>query len=75
MVFVRSIKGKLKLNPALKFWVGLLLLLFVGLGGFLIWIVEGPEAKAECEASGGVWIGGFLRSSYCEQGQKPGSDW
>ena len=75
MLLVRGIDGKLKLNPALKIWGGLLLLLILATGGFVQWFYDFQEKVAACEARGGVWIGGALRSSYCAEDPKRGRDW
>lgn len=74
MLFVRGIKGKLKLNPALKLWGGLFLLLVLIFGGLVHQILGIRDRAAACEARGGVWIGGALRSSFCAQGKK-GTQW
>ena len=78
MVFVRGINGKLKLSPAIRFLGGcIFLLLMIGLtiNGLTLWIIRFQEAVMECQARGGVWVGGHLPSSFCEPDQRPESDW
>ena len=58
MIFVRGIMGNIKLNPAIKLWGGLALFL-VGIA-WAGWaqLADYREEVAECQAIGGVWIGG-----------------
>jgi hypothetical protein len=71
MLFVRGIKGKLKLNPAVKIWGGLILfLILIALGFFAF-----ANTVEECSARGGAWIGGALRTSYCAEDPKQAADW
>ena len=67
MLFVRGIKGKLKLNSAVKLWAGLLLLLVLIVGGVAYRFMELSGTAEACRERGGVWIGGALRSSYCAE--------
>jgi hypothetical protein len=75
MLFVRGIKGNLKLNPAIKIWGGFLLLLVLIVGGLAHRFFEFRDAVAACEARGGTWIGGGLRSSFCALDQKKDAEW
>jgi hypothetical protein len=75
MLFVRGIKGNLKLNPAIKIWGGLLLLLVLIVGGLAHRFFEFREAVTACETRGGTWIGGALPSSFCALDQKKGDEW
>jgi hypothetical protein len=75
MLFVRGINGKVKLNPAVKLWGSLLLLLVLAAGGVVHWFFEFRDEVEGCRARGGVWIGGALRTSYCEDDPKHGADW
>jgi len=65
MLFVRGIKGKLKLNPAVKLWGGILLLLIIIAGGLAYRFIQFRETVLACEEHGGVWIGGALLSASC----------
>jgi hypothetical protein len=67
MLFVRGIKGKLKLSPGVKLWGGLLLLLVVIVGGIAYRVMGFRDTVEACWERGGVWIGGALRSSYCAE--------
>lgn len=58
MIFVRGIMGDIKLNPAIKLWGGLALLV-IGVS-WALWVKfdNYREDVTECQARGGVWIGG-----------------
>lgn len=66
MLFVRGIKGNLKLNPALKIWGGLALLVSLAGAGALHRFGSFRDAVIDCRSSGGTWIGGALVSAFCE---------
>lgn len=70
MLFVRGIKGKLKLNPTVKIWGSLLLLINLLTGGLVHRFYKFREVVSACEARGGVWIGGAPRSSFCALDRK-----
>ncbi|WP_156318147.1 hypothetical protein [Porphyrobacter sp. AAP60] len=70
MIFVRGIKGNTKLNPAIKVWGGLCLLVLIAAAGAL-WRFDAFRDRVEaCEAKGGDWIGGALISAFCEPAPK-----
>jgi hypothetical protein len=75
MLFVRGINGKLKLNPGVKLWGGLLLLLVLVVGGLAHRFFEFREMVEACQAREGVWIGGALPSSYCAEDPKERGEW
>lgn len=76
MLFIRGIKGKLKLNPGLKLWGGILLLLVLIGGGAAYRLMEFGDTVQACWERGGVWIGGALPSSYCaEKPDENGDQW
>jgi hypothetical protein len=66
MLFVRGIKDNLKLNPAIKIWGGLALLVVLGVAGALSRIETFRDAVIDCQSRGGTWIGGALASAFCE---------
>jgi len=71
MLFVRGIKGKIKLNPAVKIWGSLLLLVLIVVGGLLAF----RNTVEQCWERGGVWIGGALRTAYCAEASEQRADW
>jgi hypothetical protein len=75
MLFVRGVKGNLKLNPAIKLWAGILLLLVLVFGGLAHQFFAFKETVEACEGRGGVWIGGVLPSSFCAPNAKKDADW
>lgn len=75
MLFHRGIKGKLKLNPAIKFLGGLLLSLLLAVGGLAYRFLDFRDTTTNCVERGGTWIGGALRASYCALDMKEDSDW
>ncbi|RIV85132.1 hypothetical protein [Aurantiacibacter zhengii] len=75
MIFVRGIKGDLKLNPTLKFW-GILFLVVAA----IVWMFKEradslQEKVAKCEERGGAWVGGALQMAFCETDEKDEKDW
>jgi hypothetical protein len=66
MIFVKGIKGDTKLNPPIKLWGGLGLLVLIAAAGAL-WRFDAFRDRVEaCEAKGGDWIGGAFVSAFCE---------
>ncbi len=70
MLFVRGIKGNLKLNPAIKIWGGLLVILVAGVAGAYFRFDSFRETVVDCQSKGGTWIGGALVSAFCEPEKK-----
>ena len=66
MVLTRGIDGRLKLNPALKLWGGVMLLGVLIVGGYALDVVDYVMDARECEARGGHWIGNPVTVSFCE---------
>lgn len=59
MIFVRGIMGDIKLNPAIKLWGGLILVLAGASFTLFVQFANYRDDVAACEAHGGVWIGGI----------------
>lgn len=59
MIFVRGIMGKIKLNPAIKLWGGLLLVFAGACFTLFVQFASYRDDVAACEAQGGIWIGGI----------------
>lgn len=60
MIFVRGIMGGVKLNPAIKLWGGLGLLLLFAVGGMMFRVVDYMNKAEECEEKGGAWTGNLI---------------
>ena len=58
MLFVRGIMGDVKLNPAIKLWGTLVIVVGAFVLGLIIAFADIGNAVEECEASGGTWVGG-----------------
>lgn len=83
MIFVRGIMGNVKLNPAIKLWGGLILVVFGGAWGIYIELAGFRQDVTQCQAEGGVWVGGMMPlrvgalralSGYCDQRPEAGND-
>jgi hypothetical protein len=66
MLFVKGVKGNRKLNPAIKLWGGIMLLILVVALGIVSRFDVFRSRVEACEAKGGDWIGGALVSAFCE---------
>jgi hypothetical protein len=66
VIFVKGIKGNLKLNPTIKLWGGVTLLIMGVTAGAVSRFDTLRNRVEACEAKGGDWIGGALVSSFCE---------
>jgi hypothetical protein len=75
MLLLRGIKGKLKLDPALKLWGGVLLVLVLIVAGLAYRFLGLRDTYEACIERGGVWIGGALPSSYCSEDPKRAVEW
>jgi hypothetical protein len=75
MLFVRGINGKLKLNPAVKVWGSILLLVTLIVGGLAYRLLEFRETLAECSEQGGIWVGGPLPSAFCSLDHESETNW
>ncbi|PIW54566.1 MAG: hypothetical protein COW16_10705 [Sphingomonadales bacterium CG12_big_fil_rev_8_21_14_0_65_65_10] len=83
MILVRGIKGNLKLNPAIKLWGGLGLLVVLMVWGVVSKVLSAQDEMQECASEGGVWIGamplriGMLRvlDGRCEQIRQGEKKW
>ena len=60
MIFVRGIMGEIKLDPAIKLWGGLGLLLLCVVRGVVFRIVNYMEKADECDEKGGAWTGSLV---------------
>lgn len=58
MIFVRGIMGNVKLNPAIKLWGGLLLMLLGASFTLFVNFANDQEDVIACEKQGGVWLAG-----------------
>ena len=84
MVFVRGVKGNVKLHPGIKFWGSLALFVFIIIAGLVTRISDFSDNLKECEARGGVWVGGLVParvgsfrsiSSYCVEVDEREETW
>lgn len=57
MIFVRGIKGNIKLNPVITIWGGLVLLAAVIVGWTGYEIMSFQSKVARCQERGGIWVG------------------
>ena len=62
MIFVRGIMGAVKLNPAIKIWGGLALIVALVIAGFVIRFANVIDSVEDCEARGGAWVMGPVPS-------------
>lgn len=82
MIFVRGIMGDIKLNPFIKLWGGLALLVVGAIWALLAQFADYRKAVEFCQTRNGVWVGGMpirvgafrLMKGRCEV-RKQGDNW
>ncbi|MBU2340701.1 MAG: hypothetical protein KKE77_05600 [Alphaproteobacteria bacterium] len=65
MLFVRGIKGNIKLNPGIKEFGFIVIVLGLLIGSTIHWGWGLRGAIQKCESAGGTWVGGTLKGAYC----------
>ncbi len=75
MLFVRGIMGNIKLNPAIKLWGSVAIVVGLLIGSVVDRALEFREAVRECQAQGGTWVGGALPSAYCADAVRQDDNW
>jgi hypothetical protein len=66
VLFVKGIRGNVKLNPGIKLWCGICFLISVLVAGLLTRLDAFYDRVEACKAVGGDWMGGALKSAFCE---------
>ena len=75
MVIKRGVDGRLKIEPALRYWASGIGLISALVAGGVYTVVGWIEKVEHCEARGGQWIGGMMRDAYCEVEETSSDDW